>query len=42
MFLETHPNPDHALSDAANQLPLREVKTLLQTLRDIHAIVNRA
>jgi 2-dehydro-3-deoxyphosphooctonate aldolase (KDO 8-P synthase) len=42
VFLETHPNPDHALSDAANQLPLREVKTLLQTLRDIHAIVNRA
>jgi len=39
IFLETHPNPDRALSDAANQLPLREVKTLLQTLRDIHAVV---
>jgi 2-dehydro-3-deoxyphosphooctonate aldolase (KDO 8-P synthase) len=42
IFLEAHPNPDRALSDAANQLPLREVKTLLQTLRDIHAVVNRA
>jgi 2-dehydro-3-deoxyphosphooctonate aldolase (KDO 8-P synthase) len=42
IFLEAHPNPDRALSDAANQLPLREVKRLLQTLRDIHAVVNRA
>jgi 2-dehydro-3-deoxyphosphooctonate aldolase (KDO 8-P synthase) len=42
IFLEAHPNPDRALSDAANQLPLREVKTLLQTLRDIRAVVNRA
>lgn len=39
VFLETHPNPDRALSDAANQLPLRAVKTLLRLLRDIHAIV---
>jgi 2-dehydro-3-deoxyphosphooctonate aldolase (KDO 8-P synthase) len=38
IFLETHPNPDRALSDAANQLPLREVKSLLRTLRDIHAV----
>jgi 2-dehydro-3-deoxyphosphooctonate aldolase (KDO 8-P synthase) len=38
IFLETHPNPDRALSDAANQLPLREMKSLLRTLRDIHAI----
>jgi 2-dehydro-3-deoxyphosphooctonate aldolase (KDO 8-P synthase) len=41
VFLETHSNPDRALSDAANQLPLREVKALLQMLRDIHAIVNQ-
>ena len=39
IFLETHPNPDRALSDAANQLPLRNVKSLLQTLRDLHALV---
>jgi 2-dehydro-3-deoxyphosphooctonate aldolase (KDO 8-P synthase) len=40
VFLETHPNPDRALSDAANQLPLGEVGKLLQTLRDIRAVVN--
>jgi len=38
IFLETHPNPNRALSDAANQLPLREVKSLLRTLRDIHGV----
>jgi 2-dehydro-3-deoxyphosphooctonate aldolase (KDO 8-P synthase) len=38
VFLETHPQPDHALSDAANQLPLRDMKSLLHTLRDIHAV----
>jgi 2-dehydro-3-deoxyphosphooctonate aldolase (KDO 8-P synthase) len=42
VFLETHPNPDRALSDAANQLPLREIKPLLQTLRDIHTVMNQA
>ncbi len=41
IFLETHPNPDRALSDAANQLPLREIRKLLQTLRDIRAVVNQ-
>jgi 2-dehydro-3-deoxyphosphooctonate aldolase (KDO 8-P synthase) len=41
IFLEAHPNPDRALSDAANQLPLRNVKALLQTLRDIHALIRR-
>jgi 2-dehydro-3-deoxyphosphooctonate aldolase (KDO 8-P synthase) len=42
IFLETHPNPDRALSDAANQLPLRDIKPLLQTLRNISAVVKRA
>jgi len=40
IFLETHPNPDHALSDAANQLPLSGVKALLRVLRDVHAVVS--
>jgi 2-dehydro-3-deoxyphosphooctonate aldolase (KDO 8-P synthase) len=40
VFLETHPQPDRALSDAANQLPLRDMKSLLHTLRDIHAIAS--
>ncbi len=40
VFLEAHPNPDRALSDAASQLPLREVAKLLRTLRDIRAVVS--
>ncbi len=39
VFLEAHPHPDRARSDAANQLPLGQVKALLKTLRDIHAVV---
>ncbi|HVM62603.1 MAG TPA: 3-deoxy-8-phosphooctulonate synthase [Verrucomicrobiae bacterium] len=42
VFFEAHPNPDHALSDAASQLPLGGVKALLETLRDIHAIAKQA
>jgi 2-dehydro-3-deoxyphosphooctonate aldolase (KDO 8-P synthase) len=41
IFLEAHPNPGHARSDAANQLPLSQVKALLHTLRELHALVNR-
>jgi 2-dehydro-3-deoxyphosphooctonate aldolase (KDO 8-P synthase) len=36
LFLETHPDPDHALSDAAAQLPLAEVPVLLQRVGKIH------
>jgi 2-dehydro-3-deoxyphosphooctonate aldolase (KDO 8-P synthase) len=39
VFLEAHPNPAKAKSDAANQLPLSQVKDLLKTLRDLHAVV---
>ncbi len=39
IFLEAHPNPARAKSDAANQLPLSQVKSLLKTLRDLHTIV---
>ena len=40
IFIEAHPNPNKAKSDAANQLPLREVKSLLATLRDIHEVAS--
>jgi 2-dehydro-3-deoxyphosphooctonate aldolase (KDO 8-P synthase) len=40
VFLEAHPNPSKAKSDAANQLPLSQVKSLLKTLRELHAVVN--
>jgi len=39
VFLEAHPNPARAKSDAANQLPLGQVKPLLATLREIHCVV---
>jgi 2-dehydro-3-deoxyphosphooctonate aldolase (KDO 8-P synthase) len=39
VFLEAHPRPERALSDAATQLPLAQVGDLLRTLREIHEIV---
>ena len=32
IFMETHPNPAHALSDGANMLPLDQVEPLLKKL----------
>jgi 2-dehydro-3-deoxyphosphooctonate aldolase (KDO 8-P synthase) len=41
IFIEAHPNPNKAKSDAANQLPLSQIKPLLAVLRDLHAIAAR-
>ncbi|MCO5096836.1 MAG: 3-deoxy-8-phosphooctulonate synthase [Rhodocyclaceae bacterium] len=41
LFMETHPNPAKALSDGPNSWPLAEMKALLETLRDIDALVKR-
>lgn len=35
LFLEVHPDPDHAISDAANQLPLAEIREVLEEARRI-------
>ena len=35
VFLEIHPDPDRALSDGPNSLPLRDVEPLLRTLLSI-------
>jgi 2-dehydro-3-deoxyphosphooctonate aldolase (KDO 8-P synthase) len=32
VFIETHPDPDHAPSDGPNMVPLREFESLLRTL----------
>lgn len=32
VFLETHPNPDQAISDAASQIPLAELPALVESL----------
>ncbi len=39
LFLEVHPNPKEALSDAASQLPLSELKELLIGVKAIDEIV---
>jgi 2-dehydro-3-deoxyphosphooctonate aldolase (KDO 8-P synthase) len=44
IFMEVHENPTRAVSDAANQIPLRKLAGLLRTLKAIHtaAIVGGA
>jgi 2-dehydro-3-deoxyphosphooctonate aldolase (KDO 8-P synthase) len=39
LFLEVHPNPKEALSDAGSQLPLSELRALLETVKRIDEIV---
>lgn len=39
LFMETHPDPDRALSDGPNSLPLAEMKALLQTLKKLDQII---
>ena len=39
LFMETHPDPEQALSDGPNALPLAEMKALLTTLKSLDEIV---
>ncbi len=39
IFMETHPNPDKALSDGPNAWPIQKMKPLLQQLKAIDQIV---
>lgn len=39
LFMETHPNPDKALSDGPNNWPLSEMKALLSMLKEIDRVV---
>lgn len=41
LFFETHPNPDQALSDGPNMIPLAEMPKLLASLLKIHAAVQQ-
>ena len=41
LFMETHPNPEQALSDGPNAWPLGKMRALLECLRDIDALVKR-
>ncbi len=39
IFVETHPNPDRALSDGPNMIPLSQVKTLFEQLMELRSVV---
>jgi len=41
VFMETHPDPDKALSDGPNAWPLDRMKELLATLKELDALVKR-
>jgi 2-dehydro-3-deoxyphosphooctonate aldolase (KDO 8-P synthase) len=41
VFMETHPDPEHALSDGPNAWPLALMKGLLETLKRIDDLVKR-
>jgi len=41
LFMETHPNPEKALSDGPNAWPLPLMKTLLETLHELDAMVKQ-
>ena len=38
LFMETHPDPDRALSDGPNAWPLGQMEELLTTLKDLDAV----
>ena len=39
LFMETHPNPEKALSDGPNAWPLDKMRALLETLKEIDSVV---
>jgi 2-dehydro-3-deoxyphosphooctonate aldolase (KDO 8-P synthase) len=41
IFMETHPEPDKALSDGPNAWPLDRMEALLVTLKELDAAVKR-
>lgn len=42
LFMETHPNPDHALSDGPNSWPLHQMEGLLMKLKSLDEVVKEA
>jgi len=41
VFIETHPDPDHAPSDGPNMVPLRDFEALVRRLMDFDALAKR-
>ena len=42
IFMETHPDPDKALSDGPNAWPLGKMRALLETMLELDAATKRA
>ncbi|MGH8147714.1 MAG: 3-deoxy-8-phosphooctulonate synthase [Rhodanobacteraceae bacterium] len=42
VFMETHPNPDKALSDGPNAWPLGKMEALLETLKELDAVTKHS
>ena len=41
LFMETHPDPAHALSDGPNAVPLKHMNILLESLQELDAVTKR-
>jgi 2-dehydro-3-deoxyphosphooctonate aldolase (KDO 8-P synthase) len=41
VFMETHPTPEKALSDGPNAWPLKHMRALLETLKELDSVVKR-
>jgi 2-dehydro-3-deoxyphosphooctonate aldolase (KDO 8-P synthase) len=41
LFMETHPNPDKALSDGPNAWPIQQMEALLTTLQELDRCVKK-
>ncbi len=41
IFMETHPNPDEALSDGPNQIPLKDLEFIVEALLEIREVADR-
>ncbi len=41
IFMETHPDPDKALSDGPNAVPLKHMKALLETLLELDRVTKK-
>ncbi len=41
IFMEVHPDPDNALCDGPNSLPLKELESLIEVLIEIYHVIRR-
>ena len=41
LFMETHPDPAHAMSDGPNAVPLKHMKALLETLLALDRVTKK-